>query len=124
MAKEIMILDQQMSERRTDGRHINIIFLHVMDPQILIPVVGTVIVPTPAVNLPQLVIDSQVLSVPELTALDDGSSVFEYRTLYLTEPESNNQQAAIAKVRAMYENSTFVSDLRDRYALAGIRINA
>lgn len=123
MAKEILILDQQPPAR--GGRRVNLLFFFFVDPLIVAPDPGgEVIVPTPAVDLPQLVAEMKALNLAELALLDSGAAVFETCDLFLTEAESSDAATALAIVRAKYAASTFVADLRQEYAFAGIRIDA
>ena len=124
MANEILILEQFDQGRRDRGKQINALFFYILDPQITIPVTGTVVSPTPSVTLPQQVTELNLLSAGELTALDDGVAIFESASLFLTEQESSNQPQALAKLRALYAASTFEMDTRRRFAFVGRRINA
>ena len=124
MANEILILEQFGTGRRDGGRNISALFFHILNPQITVPVIGTVIVPTPSVNLPGEVAALNLLAAGELTALDDGVAIFEAVTLFLSADESSNAPKALAKLRALYAASTFEHETRRRFSFTGTRIDA
>jgi hypothetical protein len=121
MANEILILSVDTNE--DDRSLIRALFMFPMSPPLATDG-GTTIVPTPSSMLPVDVTSLNMLSAGELSAMDNGTGVFDVITIFLTPTERADIGLAAAKVKSAYGRSTFVESLRSRFKFTGRRVNA
>lgn len=123
MANEILVLERQTLGVPGEDESFNFIFFFRLIPTI--DVDGYVVVPTPSVNLPQLVLDAGILSSIELAALDNGTAAFVQSSPILKEKELTNGQY-LARIQDLYRTRVDqeVQRLRDFYSFYGTQLDA
>ena len=85
---------------------------------------GELAVPTPSTGIPLQHLDLQIFTPDELAEFDAGTLAWTRQSTRLTDEEDESPTAAAVKIRALYEATDRVGEMRDQFRQLGRRLDA